>query len=91
MNICEPCEQFESRVKQWNYTHGATTDPLPYISEMIKSHKHLFSEEQRIDGLECSTLLFRCLKCNQFWKLLSWDAVGQIDIRPHLPKRHLSL
>lgn len=90
MDICEPCEQFESRVKQWNYTHGATTDPLPYIGEMIKSHKHLFFEERRIDGLECSTLLVRCLNCNQFWKLLSWEAVGQLDIRPHFPKHHLS-
>ena len=89
MDICEPCEQFESLVKQWNYTHGAT-DPLTYIGDMIKSHKYLFFEERRIDGLECSTLLFRCLKCNQFWKLLSWEAVGQLDIMPHFPKHHPS-
>jgi hypothetical protein len=84
VNICEPCGQFESRVKKWNHTHGPT-DPLPYISEMIKNHKHLFFEERKIDGVGCSTLLYRCLKCTQFWKLLSWEAVGQLDIRPHLP------
>jgi len=89
MNNCEPCEQFEGRVTQWNYTHGIA-DPLPYIGEMIKSHKHLFFEERRMDGLECLTLLFRCLKCNQFWKLLSWEAVGQLDIKPYFPKHHSS-
>jgi len=90
LNICEPCEQFESHVRQWNNAHGATSDPLLYIGEIIKSHKHLSFEERGIDGFECSTLLLRCLKCNQFWKLLSWEAVGQIDIRPHFPKHYPS-
>jgi len=90
MNICEPCEQLESHANQWNYTHGFT-DPLPYIGEMIKSHKHLFFEERRMDVVDCSTLLFRCLKCNRFWKLLSWEAVGQLELKPHFPKHHSSL
>jgi hypothetical protein len=89
VNICEPCEQLESRANQWNYTHGFT-DPLPYIGEMVRSHKHLFFEERRMDVVDCSTLLFRCLKCNQFWKLLSWEAVGQLELRPHFPKHHSS-
>jgi hypothetical protein len=49
MKICEACEQFERRVKEWNYTHGVT-DPLPYIDEMIKPHKHLIFEGRSIDG-----------------------------------------
>lgn len=89
MEICQACNQFENRVKQWNYTHGAT-DPLPYIDEMIKPHKHLFFEERRIDGAGCSALLFRCLKCSQCWKFLSWAAVGQRDVRRHFPNHHSS-
>lgn len=56
MNICEACEQFGSRVKRWNYTHGAT-DPLPYIDEMVKSHKHLNLEDRGRDGAGGSTLI----------------------------------
>ncbi len=89
MKICQACKQFENRVKQWNRKHGVT-DPLPYIDEMIKTHKHLFFEERRRDGAGCLELLFRCLKCSQCWELLSWAAVGQLDVRPHFPKYHSS-
>ena len=85
MNICKPCEKFESGIKQWKYTHGFA-DPLPYIGEMIKSHEHLLFEERRIDGVGSSKLLYRCLKCGQSWELISWEAVGQLDIQPHFPK-----
>jgi len=87
VNICEPCEQLESSLNQWNYTHGFA-DPLPYVAEMIKSHKYLFFEERRMDAVDCLTLYFRCLKCNQFWKLHSWETVGQLELRPHFPKHH---
>ena len=43
VNVCEACERFKGRVKQWNHTNGAT-DPLPYLNEMIKPHKHLILE-----------------------------------------------
>ena len=89
MNICEACEQLGNRVKQLNCTQGAI-DSLPYTGEMIKSHKHLFFEERRIDGPGCSALLFRCLNCNQCWKLLSWAAGRQFDLRPYFAKHHLS-
>ena len=89
MNICKLCGKFESGIKQWKYTHGFT-DPLPYIGEMIKNHKHLFFEERRIDAVDCSSFLLRCLICNQFWKLLTWEAVGQLELRPHFPKHHPS-
>jgi hypothetical protein len=85
MDICEPCKQFESLANQWNISHGFT-DPLPYIGEMIKKHKHLFFEERRMDVVDCSTFLLRCLICNQFWKLLTWEAVGQLELRAHFPK-----
>ena len=49
MNICEPCEQFKTRVKEWNYCSGAI-DPLPYIDDVIKPHKHLMFEGRRSDG-----------------------------------------
>ena len=89
MNICEACEQFESRVKQWNYKHGAT-DPLPYIDEVIKPHKHLILESRGRDGAGGSELLFHCLRCDKWWILYAWTAVGQLDIWPHLPKHHSS-
>ena len=85
MNICEACEQFGSRVKQWNYTHGAT-DPLPYIDEMIKLHKHLILEDRGRDGAGGSELLFHCLKCDKWWILYAWAAVGQLDVWPCLPE-----
>ena len=43
MEICQACEEFEKRVKKWNFTHGAV-DPLPYIEDMIRPHKHLIFE-----------------------------------------------
>jgi len=85
VNICEACEQFEGRVKQWNYTHGAT-DPLPYIDEMIKLHKHLILEDRGRDGAGGSELLFHCLMCDKWWILYAWAAVGQLDVWPCLPK-----
>jgi len=89
MNICKPCEKFESGVNQWKYIHGFA-DPLPYISEMIKSHEQLLFEERRIDGVNPSILLYRCLKCGQSWELLSWEAIGQLDIQPHFPRYNSS-
>ena len=89
MNICEACEQFGSRVKQWNYTHGAT-DPLPYIDEMIKPHKHLTLEGRARDGAGGLELSFHCKKCDHWWKLSAWAAVGQLDVWPHLPRHHSS-
>lgn len=89
MKICQDCQQFESRAKTWNYTHGAT-DPLPYIDDMIKPHKHIIFEERRVDGAGWTALIFRCRKCEQWWKLFAWAAVGQLDVKPYLPERRLS-
>ena len=89
MNVCEACERFEGRVKQWNYTNGAT-DPLPYLNEMIKPHKHLILEGIERDGAGGSEFLFHCLKCEQWWKLYAWAAVGQLNVWPYLPKQHSS-
>jgi hypothetical protein len=51
MKIRQAYEQFEKRVKEWNYTHGSI-DPLPYIDDMIKPHKHLISEGRRSNGAD---------------------------------------
>jgi len=90
VNICEACGQFESRVKQWNYTNGAT-DPLPYIDEIIKPHKHLNFEGRRSDGAGWTSFIFKCCKCEQWWKLFTWPAVGQLDVKPYLPRYHSTL
>jgi hypothetical protein len=89
VNICEACEQFESRVKQWDYTNGAI-GPLPYLDELIKPHKHLMLEGIERDGTGSSEFLFHCLKCEQLWKLSAWAAVGQLNVWPYLPKHHSS-
>ena len=89
VNVCEACERFEGRVKQWNYTNGAT-DPLPYLNEMIKPHNHLILEGIDRDGAGGSEFLFHCLKCEQWWKLYAWAAVGQLNVWPYLPKQHSS-
>ncbi|MBW2538290.1 MAG: hypothetical protein JRE27_01625 [Deltaproteobacteria bacterium] len=75
MKICQACEKFEKRVKKWNYIHGAI-DPLPYIDDMIKPHKHLIFEGKRYDGAGGSLLSFQCLKCDQWWKLYAWRKTG---------------
>ena len=90
MKICEDCEQFKKRVKEWNYWSSAI-DPLPYIDDMIKPHKHLIFEGRRSDGAAGYVLVFQCLKCAWWWKLSAWPVFGCLDVLPHLPKRHSSL
>lgn len=90
MKICEACEQFKKRVKEWNYWSGAI-DPLPYIDDMIRPHKHLIFEGRRSDGAAGYVLVFQCLKCAWWWKLSAWPVFGCLDVLPHLPKRHSSL
>jgi len=89
MKICQACEEFEKRVKEWNYTHGAV-DPLPYIDGMIKPHKHLIFEGRKQDGAGGSELLFQCLRCDQWWNLSVWIAVGYLDIWPRFMQHHSS-
>jgi len=81
MGICQACEEFEKRVKKWNFTHGAV-DPLPYIDDMIKPHKHLIFEGRRVDGAGGFLLSFQCLKCDQWWRVSAWSAVGHLDVCP---------
>jgi len=89
VKICQDCEQFEKRVKKWNYTNGAV-DPLPHIDDMIKPHKYLIFEGRRSDGAGGSVLLFQCLKCDQWWKLSAWPVVGHLDVGPYLIQHHSS-
>jgi len=81
MEICQACEEFEKRVRKWNYTHGAV-DPLPYIEDMIKPHKHLIFEGRRVDGSGAFLFSFQCLKCDQWWRVSAWSAVGHLDVWP---------
>jgi len=90
MKICEACEQFKTRVKEWNYWSSAI-DPLPYIDDMIKPHKHLIFEGRKSDGAAGYVLVFQCLKCAGWWKLSAWPVFGCLDVLPHLPERHSSL
>jgi len=90
VKICQDCRQFKNRAKSWNYTHGAT-DPFPYIDDMIKLHKHLIFEQRRVDGAGWTSFIFRCLKCERWWELFIWLAVGQLDIKPYVPEYHLTL
>ena len=90
MNICEACEQFRKRVKEWNYRSGAI-NPLPYLDDMIKFHKHLIVEGQRSDGAGGHMLLLQCLKCDQWWELFTFSAVGQLDVKPYVPEYHPTL
>jgi len=89
VNICEPCEQFKKRVKEWNYWSSAI-DPLPYIDDMIKPHKHLIFEGRTFDGAGNHVLVFQCLKCVRWWKLSAWPIFGYLEVLPHLPKHHSS-
>ena len=89
VKICESCDQFEKRVKEWNYWSGAI-DPLPYIDDMIKPHKHLIFEGRRSDGSAGNVLVFQCLKCAWWWKLSDWPVFGCLDVLPYLPKRNSS-
>ena len=81
MTTCQECEQFEKRVKEWNGTHGVI-DPLPYLSDMVKPHKHLIYEGRRQDGAGSYMLTFQCLRCDQWWKVSAWGLVGTLDILP---------
>jgi hypothetical protein len=81
MGICQECEEFEKRVKKWNFTHGAV-DPLPYIEDMIKPHKYLIFEGRRVDGEGAFLQSFQCLKCDQWWRVSAWSAVGHLDVCP---------
>jgi hypothetical protein len=89
MNICEACEQFKKRIKEWNYCNGAV-DPLPYIDNVIRPHKHLMFEGRRPDGTGTHVFELRCLKCNQCWGLSAWPIFGSLEIFPHSPKHHSS-
>ena len=91
MKICQDCLQFKNRATNWNNTHGVTTDPVPYISEIVKGHKHLIFEERRVDGAGWIGGVFRCGKCKQWWELLSWPAMGQLDVRSYTPEYHSPL
>ena len=86
MKICEACEQFEKRVREWNYWSGAI-DPLPYIDDMIKPHKHLILEGRSTDGAGGHVLLLQCLKCDRWWKLSAWPVFGCLEVLPHLKER----
>jgi len=90
MNNCEPCEQFKNRIKEWNYWSGAI-DPLPYIDNVIKPHKHLMFEGRRADGAGAHVHVLHCLKCDQWWELSAWPVFGSLEVLPHLPKDHSSL
>ena len=89
MKICEACEQFKNRVKEWNYW-SCDIDPLPYIDDMIKPHKNLIFEGRRSNGVAEHVLVFQCLKCAWRWKLSAWPVFGCLDALPFLPKRHSS-
>jgi hypothetical protein len=90
VNICENCEQFIKRVKEWNYCSGVV-DPLPYVNAMIKPHKNLIFEGRRSDGAGGQMLLLQCLKCDRWWELFTWPVVGQLDVKPYVPEYHLTL
>ena len=83
MKICQACEQFKNRVKEWNYSSGAI-DPLPYIDDMTKAHKHLIFEGQRADSAGGNVFVFQCLKCDRWWKLSAWPVFGCLDVLPYL-------
>ena len=86
MMICHECEQFEKRVKKWNCTNGVI-DPLPYIDDMVKPHRHLISEGRSQDGAGGYKLTFQCLRCDRWWNLSTWGLVGTINIWPQPPKK----
>ena len=89
MNICEACEQFKKRTKEWNYSNGAI-DPLPYLDNLIKPHKHLVFEGRKADGAGTRVLVLHCLKCEQWWKLSAWPVSGSLEVLPYLPKENSS-
>ena len=90
VSICKPCEQFKNRIKEWNYWSGAV-DPLPYIDNVIKPHKHLMFEGKRPDGTGTHVLVLHCLKCDMWWKLSAWPVFGCLEVLPFLPKDYSSL
>ena len=65
-------------------------DPLQYLDDMIRSHKQLIFEKRSVDGAGQSSFIFRCRKCEQWWELFTWSAVGQLDVKPYLPEYHFS-
>jgi hypothetical protein len=89
VNICEACEQFKKRTKEWNYSNGAI-DPLPYLDNLIKPHKHLVFEGRKADGAGTRVLVLHCLKCEQWWKLSAWPVSGSLEVLPYLPKENSS-
>ena len=90
MNICEACEQFKKRTKEWNYSNGAI-DPLPYLDNLIKPHKHLMFEGKKPDGAGVHVFVLHCIKCNQWWELFTWPLVGQLEVKPYLTEYHSTL
>ena len=90
MKICQDCHQFKHRIKEWNYWSGAV-DPIPYIDNVIKPHKHLMFEGRKPDGTGTHILVLHCLKCDQWWKLSAWPVFGCLEVLPYLPKDHSSL
>jgi hypothetical protein len=87
MNMCEACEQFKNRIKEWNYRNG-TIDPMPYIDDVIKPHKHLMFEGRKPDGTGVHVFVLHCLKCDQLWDLSAWPVFGCLEVSPHLTKDH---
>jgi hypothetical protein len=90
MDICEACEQFKTLVKKWNYWNGAM-DPLPYIEDITKSHKHLIFEERKSDGAGWTSFIFLCSKCERWWELFTWPVNGQLEVKPYFPEYHSTL
>lgn len=81
MTICPECEQFETRIKKWNRTHGAV-DPLPFIDEIVEPHKHLVFEGRTRDGAGGYMLTFQCLRCDWWWKVSAWGLLGTLSVWP---------
>jgi hypothetical protein len=87
MKICQDCHQLKNRATSWNNTHGVT-DPIPYIDDIVKPHKHLIFEEKRVDGAGWTSFIFRCHKCEGWWELFVWSVFGQLYVKPYVPEYH---
>ena len=90
MKTCQDCHQFKNRIKEWNDWSSAV-DPLPYIDNVIRPHKHLMFEERRPDGTGTHVFVLHCLMCDRWWELSAWPVFGCFEVSPHLPKDHSSL
>jgi hypothetical protein len=87
MTICQKCEQFKRRVKDWNHSYGVV-DPLPFINEITEPHGCLVFEGFEIDGAGRSLISYQCSCCHQWWEVSAWKAVGTLEIWPQF--QHLN-